>query len=382
MDTAFSHALRIVVCQSCGGAVHGKAEGGEAKCSVCEEAVELPPRDETAHSAGPTGIDEDARIARLREQDPSTPVLVAAIEPLVQDGELIADRAADAFAEWQLSRAALAGGAAAAEERFFGITLLLARHMARQGDDLMLRAVLETTLDLLPSPSRQQVIRGMTAREAARVGDRPASEDWFAPCDPMSFDLGADSAYRCTAAYLATGKRQFERVIAVLGARAGAVPICDSLDPLCAVLRANARERMGDLGEATDELVAAMGRRPNGPAIIEQVVRSHGDLSACRRSYVSARAKVDGGKVLKRAGRRPGRARAASPQRSTSTRRKALPWLVLSVAFLVLYLVTEPDSTTSGGQRIDVFFFVLAVSFALPVCVLLWKQRRGSKGQR
>ena len=54
--------------------------------------------------------------------------------------------------------------------------------------------------------------------------------------------------------------------------------------------------------------------------------------------------------------------------------------MILSVAFLVLYLVTEPDSTTSSGQRIDVFFFVLAVSFALPVGFLLWKQRRGRRG--
>ncbi|RLB59870.1 MAG: hypothetical protein DRI90_14905 [Deltaproteobacteria bacterium] len=379
MDTAFSHALRIVVCQSCGGAVHGAAEGGKATCSVCEEAVELPPRDEAEHGAGLPVIDEAQRLARLREQDPSAPALAPAIEPLVHGGELIADRAADAFTEWQLSRAALAGGAAVAEDRFYGTTLLLARHMARQGDDLMLRAVLETALDVLPSPSRKQVIRGMTAREAARLGDLPASEDWFAPCDPRSYDLHADSAYRCTAAYLATVKRKFEGVLTVLGPQAGALPMCDNLDPLCAVLRANAHERLGDLGKATAELSSAMERMPDGPELIEQIVRSHADLAACRRCYVSARSKIDGSTVIKKAGKGAAAARAGSPPPPASTRRRALPWMILSVAFLVLYLVTEPASTTSSGQRIDVFFFVLAVSFALPVCFLLWKQRRGRK---
>ncbi|MBW2454988.1 MAG: hypothetical protein JRI68_10775 [Deltaproteobacteria bacterium] len=378
MDTAFSHALRVVVCPSCGGAVHGLAAGGESRCSVCDATLALPPRDEAPIGVGLTQLTEADRLARLEGQDPSPPPLAPAIEPLVEDGVLIPARAAEAFNEWQLSRAALDGGAAAAEARFFGITLLLARHMAQQGDDLMLRALLETAIDLLPSPSSKQVVRSMAAREAARLGDLPAAEEWFAPCDAASTDLCADSAYRCTAAYLATHKRQFERVLAVLGAKTGLVPICDDLKPLCAVLRANALERLDQVSAAVAALEATMREVPEGPAAIGEIVRAHSDLAACRRSYVPARARVDGGSVF------PGPKDAQLGQdqggagRPVGTGRKALPWLVISVAFLVLYGVTDAGATTSGGQRIDVFFLVLSLSFA-SVGFLFWrKSRRGS----
>jgi len=374
MDTAFSHALRVVVCQSCGGAVHGVAAGGEARCSVCDATTELPARDEAPLGAGLSRLDEDERLTRLAAQDPTPPSLPPAVEPLARDGVLIAARAAEAFDEWQLSRVALKGGAAAAEERFFTITLLLAPHMAQQGDDLMLRAVLETALDLLPSPSAKQVVRALAAREAARLDDLPAAEEWFAPCDEASPDLRADSAYRVTAAYLATHKRQFERVLDVLGETGGAVPMSDDLVALGAVLRANALERTDRLDAAVGELAATMEAFPDGAARIEHIVRSQGDLNACRRSYVPARSRIDGtgGAVGSRGGASPKGTTGSAPVLPRPLK-KALPWLLVSVVFLGLYGGTAPTVTTSSGQRIDVFFLVLALSFALPGAFLLWR---------
>ena len=77
-----------------------------------------------------------------------------------------------------------------------------------QGDDLQLRAVLETALEVLASPSYRQVLRCTLSLEAARVGDVAAAREWLAPCDAQAYDLAADSAYRHAAAYLATRERQ------------------------------------------------------------------------------------------------------------------------------------------------------------------------------
>ena len=53
-----------------------------------------------------------------------------------------------------------------------------------------------------------------------------------------------------------------------------------------------------------------------------------------------------------------------------------LPWLVLSVAFLILAALTDSQATTSSGRRLDTFFLVMGVAFSLPLVVMAVKRHQ------
>ncbi len=367
MNTSFSHALRVVLCSECGAAMHVDLAGGQATCGACGESRELGPRVETV--PGPSAsLAEDERLAALSSADRRLPAVPEAVKALTRDdGFSLRDEVFDeALAAWWGALAAIdtggEEGGEAAHVRFYHLTMLLYRHLKAHKDDLRMRGLLESAVEATRGHRDEQILRCVLAREAARAGDLAAAEDWLAPCDPRARDLHADGAFRYTAAYLATRHGHFARVHPLLGARSGDVPLAANLDVICAVLRANAHERLGDLEAAVLELVEVMGRAPGGPAEIERSIRNTRDVVLCRQSFVRARRGHDA-RVAARAGvGRPPEARA-------------LLWGVPCLFFLGLAVMTDPSSTWPGTQRLDTLFFVLAASFAVPI-VVLWLRRR------
>ncbi len=380
MNTSFSHALRVYICASCGAANHAPPEGGRVSCETCTETAELPPRREVdPHSPA---MDEAQRVAELGKQDVGPLPMPPEVAALTERGALSSERADDAMAAWQAARRALeVGGDDDVESRLYFLTRLLYEHLLTQGDDTHMRGIIETALEASHHARYQQVYRCMLACEAARVGDLTGADDWLSPCDRHSCDIHADSVYRYTAAFVATHKRQYPKALSVLGS--ADTPIAESFDAICAVLRANALERLGQLDDAIEALCEAMLRVDGGAVAVERIVRSTGSLRLCRQSLHPAKTRV-----VERLAAAPAppaeveaEAEAAAPSSlpSPRPRRKSqwatiLPWLLLSVLFLALAALTDQGATTGGGRRLDLFFLVMAGAFALPLILTALKK--------
>lgn len=346
--------------------MHVATRGGTQTCEVCSAEHEVVPREERA--APPCSLSEDERVARLRRGDAALPGMPPDVSRLTRaGGALLEPQAADeAMSLWQKTRGDL-DAEPTSRARFFHLTMLLYRHMKAQKDDLQLRGVLESAIEATAGHRDQQILRCVISRAAARAGDLPAAEDWVAPCDARSDDLHADGAYRYTVAYIATHKKQFARVLEVLGMRVGEVPLAENLDVICSVLRANGHERLDDLEAATYELADCMGRAPGGAAEVEAVIRNTGDLVLCRQSFVRARRLHDQlapSTVVK------------TPPSAGPSLRVAIPCVIASLFFLGLAVSTDAGSTFSGGRRLDLLFYALAISFAVPLVVLFLRKPR------
>lgn len=334
MDTSFSHLLRVLICPACGAATQVQPEGGATTCDVCAETSEFSERREPTAAATP--LDET-----LRE-------LPDDLAELCEDGRLAPDQAPEAMRRWQRARA---DGDA---QRLYLSTRLLAERLALQDDALQLRAVLESALERLAEPALQQELRCRLAHHAIRAGDLAAADDWLAPCreesDPEARDAVAWSTHRTTAAYLALHRRRPERAIALLGARHGDLPLVDPI--WAAVLRATALEQVEDPEIAARDLARVVKTEAGARPEIERLISDTPDLMLCRHCWAPAR-------LLPR---RPQEAPRPRPRLLAS-----LPWVLLSLLFFVLAIVSKPALT--GGRPLDLFFVIMGVAFMLPVLI-------------
>lgn len=253
MDKTFSHDLRVLICPQCGGSVQTKPEGGIFQCSFCgvqmvlASRVEKPP--EIVTEAPVDG--EARRLEILRGQDGKPWLPPPSIRHLMRHGSLAPEKADEAVQEWQKARRELlAGPTPATAEMLHFLTMMLYQHYKRQKDDAKLRATVETASELLTDPRYVQDTRCMLARMAARGGDLKAAQEWLALCNPAPTDLFMDSTYRFTAAYLATRQGEWREVLRLLGDEIDAVPIADTYDASCGMMRANAVEKLRDVEKA------------------------------------------------------------------------------------------------------------------------------------
>jgi hypothetical protein len=241
-------------------------------------------------------MNEAERIERLRAQDGKPLVPPVALQPLISGGSLDPAKIDQALAQWQQARAELdAGGGFAAAERLYFLMMLLYTPLAQRNEEKRVRALLETTLELLVDPRHQAVVRGMLARNAARVGDFDAAEQWLLPCEARSDDIHIDTAYRYSRAYLAARRQQYDEVLQQLGSRVDDVPIADTLDLTAGALRADALEKMGRFSEAKEQLAAVMQTVPDGVAGMERVIAVNHVLGLCPQSFPAAREQVRAG---------------------------------------------------------------------------------------
>lgn len=176
----------------------------------------------------------------------------------------------------------------AASERLLFLTMLLSNTLSESGNDPALRSLYEGSLEALSLPRHRQMMRGYLARHAARTNDFESAEAWLAGCDPCSDDLLTDSAYRVSRAFIDTGLGRYQNVVGILGASEQDVPIDDSMDPVAAVLRANAWERQGRPDAAQQQLARFMTQ--GQASTIEHVVKAMPQQwQVCAQSVQGAR---------------------------------------------------------------------------------------------
>jgi hypothetical protein len=229
---------RVTLCSSCGAPIQASPNAEPARCTKCGAENRVVARVDDAVSEG-WSKDELERLTHLRRQDQSYRP-DPSIASLVVGMRLSRSHAAHAFATWQQLRAQRGSEATLTE-----LTLLLAAQAADDSDPYRERGLLESALTTITSPILAHRLRAALALLAARMGDPAGAESWLATCDPRAVDLRSDSSHRLARAYIDTMRGDFGRVLVVLGGNDVEIPIAEELLGPCAVLRANAWERLG-----------------------------------------------------------------------------------------------------------------------------------------
>lgn len=292
MNTFFSSATRILMCNHCGAPLEAAVAGGTFACRYCNAANQVVPRDDqVALVAAPQfPVNEQERLARLRSQDGKPLIPPASIQPLLQGNQIAPWKIQEAVSVWQSSRQELrATGNYECAERLLFLTMLLSQHFFEQNDLMRQRALFESALDVFTLPRHRQIMRGYLARSAARTGDLAAAEQWLAPCDQHSDDLQSDSTYRFSRAFIDTCRGNWGGVLQALGQTNHDVPIMDAQDAVCAALRANAWERLGQVQTAVNLLSEFMqtGGAQNRQSLAK-VIELYKDVRLCEQSYRAA----------------------------------------------------------------------------------------------
>lgn len=295
MTRHFTAEIRVLLCEGCGAPLEAPVAGGPVACSYCRVQNIVTTRDERptlGMPAVPVPVDEGTRLARLRMQDGKPLVPPASIMYLLAGSSFDPSKVQEAFMVYQATRKEVKTTSSPdAAERLYFLTLVANNYYTEHDQPDRRRAILETSLDTLFLPRHKQVIRGLLASAAAKEGDMQAAERWLGPCDARSEDLESDSAWRNARAYLDTIKGDYRAVVAVLGARDDEIPIMDARDPVCAVLRANALEKLGDVQAAVDALRTRMGKEnAAGRHVIEEFVAKNPQLHLCPQSLPVATA--------------------------------------------------------------------------------------------
>jgi hypothetical protein len=289
---AYTTEIRVLLCQACGAPLAAAPQGGAIACSYCHAQNHIGQRrnDSVAMSAPQSTLDEGQRVARLRMQDGRPLVPPMSLMPLLGNGGFHPAKVEEAFHIYRATRnEVLATHSPEAAERLYFLTLIANTHLTQIGNDEQRRAILETTLDTLSLPRHVQVVRCLLASASAKEGDIASAENWLAPCNPRSEDIDSDSAFRVARAFVDTTRGDFNAVIQNLGPIDDGYPIADAWDPTCAVLRANALERLGDLGAAVTSLRSRMSKEnQSGRATMEAIIAAHPQLALCPQSFAMA----------------------------------------------------------------------------------------------
>jgi hypothetical protein len=290
MNTTFSYALRMALCQNCGAPIEAAPGGGMFACRYCGAQNQLVARNEQpilAHQPQP--LSEAERLMRLRQQDGRPLLPPPSLQSLVPDGQLAPWKVNEAIQVWNSTRNEVKHtGNYEAGERLIFLTMVLANHFSDSNDLLRQRAMFESALDVCVLPRHKQIMRGYLSRCAARQGDLAAAEQWLLPCDRQSDDLETDSAYRFSRAFIDTARGNFNGVLHVLGSGTKDVPLMDAVDAVCAVLRANAWERVGQVQTAVALLGEQMQTGAQDRLAIGKIVEKYRDWGLCQQSYPAA----------------------------------------------------------------------------------------------
>ncbi len=287
----YSHSTRAFLCAGCGIPLSAPVSDGTVACSACQANTELKPRsDERLGSSEQT--DEAERIRRLRTQDGKPLLPPTAIANLFGPGGGIPEwKLTEAQAVWKSSRKAVeeSGDYGQAEQLLY-LTLALANHFSDPTQEAHRRALLESALDAFTLPRHQQMMRGYLSRGATMERDLSSAEAWLAPCDPLSDDLSADSAYRISRAMIDSRKGDYDAVLRILGEGADEVPIMDAMDPMAVLHRAHALEKMGDVDRAVEQLSAYMSTGgASGRQALEKIRGVFSDWDLCPLSFERGR---------------------------------------------------------------------------------------------
>jgi len=201
---------------------------------------------------------------------------------------------AQVLAMWQSYCERAKAGDPAAGEFAVLLTAPLSNYLAEHGQDERRRALFESTLEALPSPAHQEVMRCRLSRAALKAGEVDAARAWLAICDPAPLDVDADSDYRVSAAFVATFDHDFDQVLILLGPSHGSIPVAVSSGTLVAMLRANAFEKSGRLDEAVATLLdyARQSEGHLAEQLYAVVMKANSWLDLCSQSVPRAIAQL------------------------------------------------------------------------------------------
>ena len=301
VSTVFAFDARVLVCPQCGAPVHVSAVGGSFTCQYCRNSIAVQPRPRPA--APGQAITEDQRIYELARQMDAYADDRQNWPPdfaEVARGGVTDENVARVLAMWQSYCERATAGDPAAGKFAVMLTAPLSNYLSLHGQEERKRALFESTLELLPSPAHQEVMRCRLSRAALKAGEVDAARAWLASCDPAPLDLEADSDYRVSAAYVATFDHDFDQVLALLGRRHGSIPVAVSSRLLVVMLRANALEKSGSLGEAVATLLdfAAHSEGQLAERSYAAAMKANSWLDLCSQSAPRAIAQLQGGQAV------------------------------------------------------------------------------------
>jgi hypothetical protein len=247
---------RLYVCPGCSAPEQAPERGGTVYCTRCGVPFALPDRTALPWNAEAWRVmpDSPQRIQQLRAQDGHPRQVTPTLQAVLGGMSVMPGREQEALAIWQSLRARAQQNDVAASEDLTMLTLMIGYLPKMAAEPKLVEALSESALDAAVLPRHRQEQLGRLVRQAAGHGDRARARRYLGWMVIGAPELETDSDLRVSAAELATLDRDGRHVLALLGARKDDLPIADSLDDLASVLRANAREMLGDAAGAAETL--------------------------------------------------------------------------------------------------------------------------------
>ena len=298
VTSIFDFDARVLLCPQCGAPVHVSVVGGSFTCEYCRSLVVVQPR--SAPAASGPALTEDQRIEELvgqladyEDDRQNWPPDFAQVAMVGANDQNIAQ----VLAMWQSYCDRAKAGDPTAGDFAVKLTAPLSNYFSQHGQDERRRALFESTLEAVPSPGQQEVMRCRLSRAALKAGEVDAARAWLASCDPAPLDLDADSDYRVSAAYMATYDHDYGRVLTLLGPAHGSIPVAVSSRTLVVMLRANAFEKNGSLDQAVANLLDFAGHSEGNLAerSYVAVMKANAWLDLCPQSVPQAVAQLQAG---------------------------------------------------------------------------------------
>lgn len=281
----YGYSVRVLICDGCGAPFECSVGAGQAQCRHCGLARNVAARREAPELAHDGGAGEAARLEKLRKDAAAFEYALEEFTKCFSGGSPTEEGARTLQEAWTGSRRALSQGNGAERdaERLFAATRYLSSYHG-VNDVRRSRALLESALEVLPSPRHRHVLLCLLASGAAFEGDFTSAEAWLRRCDDTPDDGLGDAEYRSARATLATLRDRPKEVLSIVGPDLQSVPMVSSRRMWCGILRANAHERLGDLAVAKEQLVHLMRRHPRIGARLQEFAR----FRLCERSYPAA----------------------------------------------------------------------------------------------
>lgn len=284
--TTFDADVRILACSNCGAPLPPVGpEGGSVQCPFCRQSSYVGVRDDGTVSTG-APVDEAQRLASLWQQVDVGFMVHPEVTQLGEHGALTDVNFEAARQQWEEIRA-IAGDpiqAPSIGDDLMWLTTLLAGYWAQHGDRLRVRALWESTLEASYGPRQRQFSRGSLCRLSVNDGDLDAAVKWLRPCDPQASDLCSDSTYRLSYAFLTSAQGQHQSALQALGQTADEYPWFFSLRILSTVVRANAFERLGDVGRGAEQLRQLAATSPDAAVMVPAIRQANVGLDLCPRT--------------------------------------------------------------------------------------------------
>lgn len=294
MSQPFDYDIRVLLCPQCGGPIETKPEGGLFTCGFCGVKMMLgsrlgqAPAPDPAKATPPEAADESRRLDLLRAQDGKPLLPPPNLRYLMSLGQLSADHLELALKEWRAARERLIVQPTAADaEQMYFLTLMLYQYYSGKQEVLRTRALLETASEMLAHSRYLDIVRCMLSRAAANTKDLEAAAQWLRLCNDRSADLWSDTEYRFSAAHLATINKQWPEVLRLLGLDLTTIPIADSSDAVCGLLRANALENTGQTERAKIQIEQLASKATIGVKTLAHIMERYQNLGIplCEKSY-------------------------------------------------------------------------------------------------